>query len=60
MILLTIDKKTLAIVAIQAALKMYLMKSSNDNSEALKSLAGIEQALVANEMQSSITSYFTV
>ncbi len=42
------------------ALKMYLMKSSNDNSEALKSLAGIEQALVANEMQSSITSYFTV
>ncbi len=32
------------------ALKMYLMKSSNDNGEELKILAAIEQALAAIEM----------
>jgi len=43
------------------ALKMFLMKSSNDHSEELKSLATIERALVIDSThQTSITTYFHV
>jgi len=43
------------------ALKMFLMKSSNDHSEMLKSLATIERALVIDSTnQTSITTYFHI